>query len=329
MLLEINNLSVEIATRNRIRPVVANVSLTIREGESLALVGESGSGKSMTTKAITRTLPHGAVVKGEIKFAGRSVTAMNSRELRAYRQHHVGVIYQDPRAHINPVRRIEDFLLEGLQLYDRRPYNVLRTVVADLLREVGIADPERCLKSYPHQLSGGMLQRVAITAALATEPKLLLADEPTTALDVTTQAEVSALLMELQKRRGLAILFITHDLDLAASICDRTAVMYSGEIVEIGTSRDLYTAPRHPYSVKLLECRPSLEERVELLPVLPGSPTPAYEAPSGCAFSPRCDRMMQSCVDVKPRLQPVGSSHVSCHLYDTKYGATDAVCQRL
>ncbi len=286
MLLDIRNLKIEIGPLSRLRPLVADVSLTIAEGESLALVGESGSGKSMTASAITRTLPRSTQVSGDIRFDGRSIMHLSASELRAIRRREVGVINQNPRAHINPVHRIEDFLLEGLLLIDKRPRARLRQMLADILSEVGIADPERCLRSYPHQLSGGMLQRVSISAALATTPRLLIADEPTTALDVTTQAEVAAVLKAQQRKRGLAVLFITHDLDLAAEVCDRTAVMYSGRIVETQPSLDLYTQARHPYSRKLLDCRPSVERRLSMLPVLPGNPTPAFDAPPGCSFSP-------------------------------------------
>ncbi|HEV7260427.1 MAG TPA: ABC transporter ATP-binding protein [Bosea sp. (in: a-proteobacteria)] len=314
MLLDIRNLVVELPVGRELRRIVADVSLGIREGESLALVGESGSGKSMTTKAITRTLPDGAQVSGEVLFDGKLVGAMSKRELETYRREQIGLIYQDPRAHINPVRRIEDFLLEGLLLFDRRPRAELRRVISDLLAEVGIADPDRCLKSYPHQLSGGMLQRVAIAAALSTEPRLLLADEPTTALDVTTQAEVAQLLKQLQARRGLAVLFITHDLDLAAQICDRTAVMYAGRIVEMQPSRTLYASPAHPYTRGLLQSRPSVDRRYERLPTLPGSPTPAYEAPAGCPFAPRCADRMPVCSTYVPHLTRHGLAELACHL---------------
>ncbi|HEV2510768.1 ABC transporter ATP-binding protein [Bosea sp. (in: a-proteobacteria)] len=314
MLLDIRNLIVELPVGRELRRIVADVSLGIGEGESLALVGESGSGKSMTTKAITRTLPAGARVSGEVRFDGRLVGAMSERELESYRREQIGLIYQDPRAHINPVRRIEDFLLEGLLLFDTRPRAVLRQKVADLLQEVGIADPDRCLGSYPHQLSGGMLQRVAIAAALSTQPRLLLADESTTALDVTTQAEVALLLKQLQTRRGLSVLFITHDLDLAAQICDRTAVMYAGRIVEMQPSRALYAAPAHPYTKGLLQSRPSVDRRYERLPTLPGSPTPAYEAPAGCPFAPRCTERMPICSAEVPPLKSHGVAELACHL---------------
>lgn len=313
MLLEIRELSIALPTTQAARTVVANVSLSISEGESLALVGESGSGKSMTARAITRTVPTGAHVRGRIRFAGRDVLAMSDAELRTFRQRHVALIYQDPRAHINPVRRIEDFLLEGLALYDHRPRRLLVDKVTSLLREVGIVDPQRCLRSYPHQLSGGMLQRVAITAALATDPRLLLADEPTTALDTTTQAEVVELLRSLQARRGLALLFITHDLDLAATLCDRTAVMYAGRIVEMQPSLALHAEPRHPYSIGLLQCRPRVEERLPTLPVLAGQPTPAYEAGVGCPFAPRCPKRMRVCDEELPRSRLDERGEVACH----------------
>lgn len=314
MLLSIENLSIELSVGRSTRLVVVDVSLEIGAGESLALVGESGSGKSMTAKAITRTLPRGARQSGTITFDGSRVDLLEQPQLLDYRRRDVGFIYQDPRAHINPVRRIEDFLLEGLLLQDKRPRQALREAVADLLREVGIDDPQRCMRSYPHQLSGGMLQRVAIAAALSTSPRLLLADEPTTALDVTTQAEVTSLLKRLQKQRGLAVLFITHDLDLAAELCDRIAVMYAGRIVEMQSSTELYRNPRHPYSQGLLECRPTIEQRFDRLPTLDGNPTPAYEAAAGCAFAPRCPVRMTVCEAQSPRLAPAGAGQLACHL---------------
>lgn len=313
MLLEIEKLNIALPVGQARRTVVAEATLAIGDSESVALVGESGSGKSMTAKAITRTLPTGAQVQGQIRFGGRDVLTMGGAEIRAVRQRDIAMIYQDPRAHINPVRRIDDFLLEGLALYDRRPRRQLLEKVSTLLREVGITEPQRCLRSYPHQLSGGMLQRVAITAALATDPRLLLADEPTTALDTTTQAEVVQVLRSLQASRGLAMLFITHDLDLAATLCDRTAVMYAGRIVEMQPSFALHASPRHPYSSGLLRCRPRVDERLTTLPVLAGHPTSAYEAGRGCPFAPRCPRRMEICDELLPESRRDEQGEVACH----------------
>lgn len=265
-LLRLDDVRATIRLRGGEQTLLNGVSFTIGEGESLGLVGESGSGKSLTTRAITRMLDPAFRVSGEIAFDGASVLSMNQSALRRYRSTDVGMIFQDPRAHVNPVHRVGDFLTEALvreRGVDRREAE-RRAVV--LLDEVGVRNPEQRLRQYPHELSGGLLQRVMIASVLLAEPKLILADEPTTALDVTAQSDVMAILEEQRKARGLALLFITHDLELAAACCDRLAVMYAGEIVEQGAH--VYEAPTHPYTVELLGARPSIEERVDRLPVL-------------------------------------------------------------
>jgi peptide/nickel transport system ATP-binding protein len=233
--------------------VVQDVSLRLDEGEALGLVGASGSGKTMTARAIVRLLPAGAQVEGSIRCRARPVLALKREELLRYRASDVAMIFQDPRAHVNPVRKIGDFLTEALVFVHGTARGRALARVTQLLGETGIEDPERRLRQYPHELSGGQLQRVMIAAALACEPKLLIADEPTTALDVTTQSEVMALLDELRRRRGLALLFITHDLDLAAAVCERTAVMRAGRIEQVGPSAQLHKpqpAPREePVSI--------------------------------------------------------------------------------
>jgi peptide/nickel transport system ATP-binding protein len=257
-LLRIDGLCVELPTREGMRRILHGVSLRVGVGEAVGLVGESGSGKTMTARSILRLLPPGAMSSGEIRFENLSVLGLEGDRLQRYRAGDVAMIYQDPRAHINPVRRVGDFLTEALVLVLGVAREEATRRVVRLLGETGVPDPERRLRQYPHELSGGLLQRVMIAAALVGEPRLLIADEPTTALDVTTQSEVMALIDELRRARGLALLFITHDLDLAASVCDRTAVMYEGAIVEDRPSADLNAHPRHPYSSRLLAARPSL-----------------------------------------------------------------------
>ncbi len=227
------------------RAVLREVSLAIAAGEAVGLVGESGSGKSMTARAVARILPPGALVSGSVTFDGRDVRTLRGGALRQYRGE-VAVVFQDPRAHTNPVRTIGDFMTEALRTVRGVRGAEARRRAAQVLDEVGIEDGERRLRQYPHELSGGMLQRVMIGAALLTEPRLLLADEPTTALDVTTQAEVMAILDELRRDRGLALLFITHDLELASAVCDRTTVMYAGEIVETQPAARLHDDPLAP-----------------------------------------------------------------------------------
>jgi peptide/nickel transport system ATP-binding protein len=231
-LLELEHLRVALPAREGTRPILRDVSLRVAEGEAVGLVGMSGSGKTMSARAIVRLLPPGAEVGGAIRFAGQSVLEMNSEELLRYRAGEVAMIFQDPGAHINPVRRIGDFLCEAL-VFTQGVARVEATAkVTRLLGETGVEEPERRMRQYPHELSGGQLQRVMIAGALACEPKLLIADEPTTALDVTTQSEVMAMLDEVRRARGLALLFITHDLDLAAAVCERTVTMRDGAIVQ-------------------------------------------------------------------------------------------------
>jgi peptide/nickel transport system ATP-binding protein len=301
-LLEVEGLTVRLAVEGAQRNVLRDVSISVSPGEAVGLVGESGSGKSMTARAIDRLLPRGAEVSGQITFAGADVMTLAGSALRGYRNQ-VAMIFQDPRAHVNPVRRIGDFMTEALRTNLDVPAGEAFRRAADTLGQVGIADGERRLRQYPHELSGGMLQRVMIAAALLTEPKLLLADEPTTALDVTTQAEVMAILDDLRREFGLAMLFITHDLELAAAICDRTAVMYAGQIVEIRESALLHDDPLHPYTAALSAARPDIAQTATRLAAIPGRPLSAFEAPdSECAFAPRCPHARDICRAEVPEL---------------------------
>jgi peptide/nickel transport system ATP-binding protein len=259
-LLELEGLRVSLPDgRGGRRELVGPVDLSIAAGESVGLVGESGSGKTMTARAVLRLLPPGARVEGSVRFEGREVLAMSPSELRAYRAGRVAMVFQDPRAHTNPLRTVGDFLTEGLRLNQGLPRRASEERARELLRAVGVEDPEARLASYPHELSGGLLQRVMIAAALAAEPSLLLADEPTTALDTVTQSEVMAILGDLRQRLGLAMLFITHDLELAAATCDRTAVMRAGTTVEVRPSAELHDHARHPYTLRLVAARPSVD----------------------------------------------------------------------
>ena len=265
-LLRLDDVKATLHLRRSEQTLLNGVSFEIGEGEALGLVGESGSGKSLTTRAITRMLDPAFRVSGTIEFDGTSVLDMSPSALRRYRQTDVGMIFQDPRAHVNPVHTVGDFLTEVLvrdRGVDRRDAERRAAVLLD---EVGVRNAEARLRQYPHELSGGLLQRVMIASVLLAEPRMILADEPTTALDVTAQSDVMAILDEQRKARGLALLFITHDLELAAACCDRLAVMYAGEIVEQGPQ--VYEDPQHPYTVELLGARPSIEERVARLPVL-------------------------------------------------------------
>jgi oligopeptide/dipeptide ABC transporter ATP-binding protein len=311
-LLEVAALSVLLEIDGAQRTALRDVSLTVAPGEAVGLVGESGAGKTMTARAIGRLLPAGAQAQGTIRFAGTDVGGLTGAGLRAYRTQ-VAMIFQDPRAHINPVRRIGDFLTEALRTNRGVPTAEARRRAVDMLTQVGIEDGARRLRQYPHQLSGGMLQRVMIAAALLTGPRLLLADEPTTALDVTTQAEVMAILDGLRCDFGLAMLFITHDLDLAAAICDRTVVMYAGQIVEVRASALLHDDPLHPYTAALAAARPDITKTARRLPAIPGRPLSAFEAPPGeCAFAPRCTHATDVCRTAMPRLAELDGGLSRC-----------------
>lgn len=311
-LLELDGVTVRLPVEGTMRQVLQDVSFVIRPGEALGLVGESGSGKSMTARTIDRLLPLGAAVTGRVRFDGRDIMTLSGADLKRFRGE-VAMIFQDPRAHTNPVRRIGDFMTEalrtnaGLSMADA----ALRAVT--LLKSVGIDDGERRLRQYPHELSGGLLQRVMIATALLTQPRLLLADEPTTALDVTTQAEVLAILDDLRSELNLAMLFITHNLELAAAICDRTVVMYAGQVVEVRESNKLHDQPLHPYTAALAAARPSIDSTAHRLTAIGGRPLSAFEAPENeCAFAARCPHAAEVCREQRPALVELDGGLTRC-----------------
>jgi len=310
-LLRVTDLTVDLAMDDGPRQVISGTSFEIAAGEAMGLVGESGSGKSMTAKAIARLLPEGAEVRGEVSFDGTDVLGLSGQQLRRHRSQ-VAVVFQDPRAHINPVRRIDDFMTESLRTLDDVPMAEARRRAAQGLEEVGLEDPGKRLRQYPHELSGGMLQRVMIATALLSEPQLLLADECTTALDVTTQSEVMAILDDLRRDRGLSMLFITHDLELAGAVCDRTCVMYAGQVVEISAADQLHADPLHPYSAALVQARPDITSSAHRLIAIPGRPVSAFEAPSGCRFAPRCPHVEASCREHEQEITQLGAGRVRC-----------------
>lgn len=320
-LLEISDLTVRLADADAdLKPVLAGVSLSLAPGEAIGLVGESGSGKSMTVRSVTRLLPAGARLEGEIRFEGGDVTRLSAAALRAYRDTGVGMVFQDPRAHINPTRRIGAFLIEALVRNRGVGRREATARAAAVLEDVGIDEPGRRLRQYPHELSGGMLQRVMIASVLLAEPRLLLADEPTTALDVTIQAEVAGILDRLRRERGMGMVFITHDLDLALGVCDRVAVMYAGRIVEIREAQDLHASASHPYTLGLLGSRPSIDERVARLTAIPGRPRSAFETGGGCAFADRCAHRREICVQTPPEPTEFRGGQVRCHLVEEIHG---------
>ncbi len=294
VLLRVDNLHVQFPGDEGPVRAVDGVSFTLNAGQTLALVGESGCGKSLTALAILRLLPPAArVADGSIWLTDADVLRLPERELRALRGRRLTMIFQEPMTSLNPLHTAGAQIDEVLRLHRRLPARTARAQTVELLRRVGIPAPEQRYSDYPHQLSGGMRQRVMIALALACGPELLIADEPTTALDVTVQAQILALLRELRQERGLALLLISHDLALVARFADRVAVMYAGRIVETGPAEVVFADPRHPYTQALLRCTPRLNAggvNARRLPVIPGEVPSAAARPAGCAFHPRCER---------------------------------------
>jgi len=311
-LLDIRGLRLELDDARGTRALVEDVTLSVGPGESVGLVGESGSGKSLTVKAVMRLLPPAITASGAIDFDGRSVLDLSRRDLARYRSTDVAMIHQDPRAHTNPLHTIADFLVEGVVSTGRMKRDEAVRRACGLLGEMGFDDAARRMDQYPHQLSGGLLQRVMIAMSLLHEPRLLLADEPTTALDVTVQSEVMAILVEQVRDRGIGMLFITHDLDLAAAVTDTLVVMYAGTVVERGAAADLYRHPRHPYTAALLASRPSTTQ-VKRLVSIPGRPAAAYEVGGGCVFAARCPFVNERCRNERPERREVDGRTVACH----------------
>ncbi|MBA2953818.1 ATP-binding cassette domain-containing protein [Nocardioides sp. MAH-18] len=301
------------------RPILAGVDLEVAAGEVVGLVGESGSGKSVTARTALGLVPRGAQVEGRVLVDGTDVLSAPADRLRRLRSESAAMVFQDPRAGINPMRRIGDHLTEAARFAKRgEDVRAARKRALDLLEAVGLPHPERHLKQFPHELSGGMLQRVMIAGALMGSPKLLLCDEPTTALDVTTQKEIVSILARLQQDEGMGMLFITHDLDLAASVCDRVHVMYAGQVVEHASAKELFASPQHPYTAGLLASTPSLEVVQERLRPIAGTPLSLLADPLGCTFAERCDRVMEGlCTTQRPELVEHGDRADRCLLNQT------------
>ncbi|MFI8962010.1 ABC transporter ATP-binding protein [Streptomyces sp. NPDC053493] len=305
------------------RPVLDGVDLHVAAGETVALVGESGSGKTLTSRSALGLLPPGATIEGAVRVSGQDVLTMNTAQLRALRTGTVSMIFQDPRAALNPMRRIGDFLTESVTLTRSMSRTDAAARATELLQAVGLDDT--ALRRYPGQVSGGMLQRVMIAAALMGDPALLLADEPTTALDVTTQAEVIALLARLRERFATGLLFVTHDLDLAAAISDRVYVMYAGRIAESGPAEALFARPRHPYTSALLASAPRLDAPPGRLAAIDGQPPDLRKELHGCPFADRCHLATEICDDQAAEPLPApGRPHqrAACHHSDRLEGSS-------
>ncbi|MEU3229115.1 ABC transporter ATP-binding protein [Nocardiopsis alba] len=324
MLLDIENLTVALPGAETRRPVLDEVALTVEPGEVVGLVGESGSGKSTTARAVLRLLPEGASVRGRASVGGTDVLAASPAELTELRSRRVSMVFQDPRSVLNPVRRVGDFLTERLILALGTPKAEARAKALDLMTEVGLNRPEERFRQYPHEMSGGMLQRVVLAAALATEPELLLADEATSALDATTQAEVLSVLRDLRESRGMGVLFITHDLHLAAAYCHRVHVMYAGRVVESREASALFADPRHPYTRGLIACNPGLDSDLAPEPI-PGSPPSLSTAFDGCPFAPRCPEAIDACTTWRPRTHALPDGGVACLRAEREDGGTETV----
>lgn len=318
-LLEIHNLQTHFFTRKGVVKVLDGLNLTIRRGQIIGLVGETGAGKSVTGFSIMRMVRKpGKIVGGEVLMKGRNLLKLTDDGMRQVRGTEIAMIFQDPRAALNPVIQIGQLLTQVL--YHRRNMNAgqARATAIDLMRMVHISDPVERWKSYPHQLSGGMCQRISIAMALACQPELLIADEPTTGLDVTVQRQIILLLKELRDQMGTAQIIITHDLGLAAELCDTIAVMYAGDIVEFAPVEELFNRPRHPYTISLMRSRPLFGDRSRI-PAISGSISEFTEPPVGCPFHPRCDFAFSRCSEVKPRPVAVGPDHTSqCWLLESR-----------
>ena len=291
---------------------VDGVSFTLERGEALALVGESGCGKSMTALALLQLVPRpGAITDGTVDLGGADVTALRGEALRAVRGRRIGMVFQDPLTSLNPVLTVGDQVGEGLVAHGLATRAQAAARAVELLREVGIPDPSARAAAYPHQLSGGLRQRVGIAIALAAEPEILIADEPTTALDVTVQAQILELIDQLRRDRGMAVLLITHDLGVVAGHADRVAVMYAGQVIETAATDDLFRAPSHPYTRGLLASVPRLHGPVTRLAPIPGTVPPPAQWPAACRFEPRCSERFGRCAVERPPLLAVTPVHAS------------------
>ncbi len=311
-ILALQDLETQFHVKNRIYKAVGGVSLEVHPGECLGIIGESGSGKSVTALSVMGLVasPPGVITGGAVRFQGDDLIGAPYETLRALRGEKVAYIFQDPLATLHPLYTVGQQLIEAVQSHHKTPKEEARAHAVDLLKSVRIPNAESRIDSYPHEMSGGMRQRVGIAMALANDPEVIIADEPTTALDVTVQAQILSLLNDLRRERGLAIIFITHDFGVVAQLCDRVAVMYAGQIVEQGTTSEILDAPAHPYTAKLMDCVPELGAGRRRLEAIPGLPPVVDNLPEGCAFADRCHKTRDTCREGGIALTPTRGDHL-------------------
>ena len=322
--LAVSNLRVTLDQQGRQVPVVDDLSLEVHKGEVVGMVGESGSGKTMTALAVLRLLPRGARVNGSIRLEGEELLDLPESEMREVRGARVGMVFQEPVAALNPVFTVGSQLLAAIRAHSDVARTDARARAVELLGSVGLPEPELRLRQYPHQLSGGMCQRAMIAMALASGARLLIADEPTTSLDVTIQDEIVRLIRRLAVESGIAVLFISHDLGLVSRLCHRVVVMYAGQVVEAGPARALLESPLHPYTKALLRCVPNLDEVGSVRRGIPGSPPLPGRADAGCRFRPRCEFATDAC-QAPQRLEALAADHAARCVRAQELAATEAM----
>ena len=316
-LLEVNGLQASIKTKWQTYHAIEDVTFSVEQGEILGIVGESGCGKSMTALSILRLVasPPVYITGGEIRYRGKNLLEMDEKEIRKIRGNKISMIFQEPMTSLNPVYTVGNQIIEVIRLHQKVGKEEAQAQALQMLRMVGIPAPEQRIKEYPHQLSGGMRQRVMIAMALACRPELLIADEPTTALDVTIQAQILEELKNLQREFGMSIILITHDLGVVADMAQNMLVMYGGEVVEYGPTKELFRHPRHPYTEGLLRSIPRLDEAVRKLNVIKGAVPSLDSMPEGCRFCPRCEYATERCHKEKPPLREIDGCTVRCWQY--------------
>ncbi|SFG36455.1 ABC transporter ATP-binding protein [Sporolactobacillus nakayamae] len=325
-LLEIKDLSVVFHIFGADVQAVRGISLQLNKGETLAIVGESGSGKSVTSKAVMGLIPNppGEIATGEVLFEGKDLVKYSKKQMQKVRGKDISMIFQDPMTALNPTMKIGKQIMEGLIKHQSLSKHDAKNRAIELLQLVGIPNPEKRVDEYPHQFSGGMRQRVVIAIALACNPKILIADEPTTALDVTIQAQILDLMRGLQEKTGTAIILITHDLGVVANLAQRVAVMYGGKIVETGTLDEIFYNPKHPYTWGLLSSMPKLHAKTDKLLAIPGTPPDLSNPPKGCPFAPRCPHAMKVCTEHMPAYTELSATQkAACWLLDERAPKVD------